>query len=532
MYNLRPYQEDVYNKIVSAIKLKQKKILVLAATGFGKTILAYHISARAISKGNSVLFTNHRIALAKQTFDKFEYLKPELLQGENKLKDKNSLMIIASLQTLINEDITEPKIIIIDEVHYGYKGDLVQSLFKKFPNAYFIGLSATPTDDNDCLLEGWDSIIDDYQTEDLIKIGALVPFKCFAPTDIPEVKVKGNEYDESDLMEVIEKHNINKSVVDNYISIGENRFFIAFATNKKQCIELQLQFELQGVKTAIIDSNTSDKNRELYISQLKNGCINGLISIEILTAGFDEPKVSCILLATATMQWKKYIQCCGRGIRLNHDKKDCLLLDFCGNIEKHGLPDERKVFKYGRKISRVIDRQLGISEINNTVVISTEKQLYLKQIGSILDLYDGKKYKLESELQEDVNSFLKKTNMYWWRQNSGMANIQGRWVHFASKRGLPDNTLFFRNSSLYVGIELKLPTGRLTPHQLETIPEMIANNILVFIAESVFDVFMIIEHIEKNIYYQNNFLMVSNEIYSLPEKQLEYRSRLFKNKIK
>ena len=529
-YRLRPYQQIIYNKIASSAKLKHKKILVLAPTGAGKTILAYIIAENAIAKGNRVLFTNHRIALAKQTFDKFQPLCPELLQGKNKLKNESPMLIIASLQTLINTEIQEPKIIIIDECHFGYKGDLIQSLFKKFPNALFIGLSATPVDDRDCLLNGWDVIIDDYQTQDLIDLKALTPFDCYAPVqiDLSSVKTTANDFNEDDLLDVITKENINKSVVENYIKTGENRLFIIFAVNKKHCYELQLEFAKSNIKTEIITADTSDKIRELYISQLKNNEIQGLISIEILTAGYDEPQVSCIIFATATMQWKKYIQCAGRGIRNFPGKIDCILLDFCGNIERHGLPNERKVFKFGKQISRVIDKQLNLSILNDVEkkTVTEEKQIYLKKIGKLLDLYDGKIYTKESDLQDDVNNYLKRAGLFFWRQNSGKAYMGGRWVHFASKSGLPDNTVFYKNSSFFFGLELKLATGYLTKHQRETLPEMIEHKVLFFIIESVFDVYLAIEHLENNITFTDAEIIIKNSIYELPENQVNYRLKL------
>lgn len=540
MYTLRNHQQIIYDKIVENVKKGKKKILVLGATGFGKTILAYVISKNALNKGNRVLFTNHRIALAKQTYKKFSSLTPELLQGSNKLINKESNLIIATLQTLINEDIPEPKIIIIDECHYAYESNLVQSLFDKYPKAIFIGLSATPVDNKDFLLNGWDTILDDYQTKDLIDLGMLTPFEYFAPTsiDFSKVKIKGSDYDENSLTETIEKNNINKTVVENYQKLGENRKFIAFATNKEHCKQLKNEFDKTTIKTQIIDANTSDKKREQYISDLKENRLNGLISIEILTAGFDEPTVSCIILATKTMQWKKYIQCVGRGIRLignnieesiENGKSNCYLLDFCSNIEYHGIPTDKKVFRFNKQISKVIDRQLKIDKLDSSIAsvkISKEKEIHLKRIGSLLDLYDGKVYAKENDLQEDVNNFLKKTNFFWWRQNSGKANIQGRWVHFASKSGLPDNTVFYKDTSFYFGLELKLPKGYLTRHQKITLPEMIEKNVLFFICESVFDVYQAIEHIDKNIFEKDNFIMINKDIYKLPSWQKKYRNKL------
>lgn len=514
----------------------------MAATGFGKTILSYDIIKNAVDKGNRVLFTSHRIALAKQSKDKFQSLNPQYLQGKEKSITDDYGLIVASIHTLIKFDIKEPTIVIIDEVHYAYESNLIQSLFTKFPNAIFIGLSATPVDDKGYLLDGFDAIIDDYQTQDLIDLGYLTPFKYFTPLSISleNVPIKGDDYDNKSLESVINVPSINQSIVDNYKALGENRPFIFFGVNKAHCDDMKSAFESNGIKVGVITATTKEKERDKLILDLKNNTIKGLLSIEILTAGFDEPLVSCIILGTGTKSWRKYIQCAGRGIRLlglnitesiANGKSDCILLDFCENIKEHGLPTDRKKLTFNTKISRVIDREYKIDTDANlrndiSTYITEEKQVYLKNISSLLDLYDGKVYKLESELQEDVNNFLKKTNYFWWRQNSGKAFIKDRWVHFASKNGLPDNTVFYNNTSFYFALELKLPKGSLTSYQKETLPEMTLKKVLVFICESVYDVYKCIEHVESNIIILENETTIYNSIYDLPKRQTELRTRL------
>lgn len=543
-YTLREPQKKVRNEISNHAKNGRKKILVSAPTGFGKTILSYDIIKSAINRGNSVLFTTHRIALSEQTANKFESLGPQYLQGDNKLESEDYGVLVATLQTLINYEIKPPRIVIIDEVHYAYESNLVQSLFTRFPDSLFIGLSATPVDNKDYLLDGWDAMVDNYQTKDLIDLGWLTPFRVFAPSviDTKSIRVSQtkNDFIEKDLADAVNNFDINKSIVENYIKLGEKRKFIAFAVNKKHCSDLKKTFDSFGIKTAIITANTSKSKRTNILSDFKVGALDGLISIEILTTGFDEPTIGCVIMATATKQWKKYIQCCGRGIRLvgnsisesiENGKSDCILLDCCGNVEEHGMPSDKKVFMFGKKISTVIDRELKIdteTEKRATVEesISVEKQVYLKSIGKLLDLYDGKVYLKESDLQSDINKYLKKTGYFWWRQNSGKAYMSGRWVHFASVSGLPDNSVFYNKTSLFIGVELKLPSGVLTAHQKKTLPIMMSNGVLVFICESVFDMYKVIEHIEKNVVVSEEGMFINRRIYDLPSKQIEYRNRL------
>ena len=544
MYELREPQTIVYNKIRQHAAEGRKKILVSAPTGFGKTILSYQICKDAIAKNNRVLFTSHRIGLAEQSRDKFASLNPSYLQGDSQGYVEDYTLLVATLQTLANTDIKAPKVVIIDEVHYAYESNYVQSLFTKWPDAVFIGLSATPTDDKNFLLDGFDAIIDDYQTADLIKLGWLVPFKVYSPMKIDTSNVKVSkttgDYQEKSLEEEIIKQNITYSIVDNYIKLGEKRKFICFALNKAHCLEFQTLFNAKGIITNIISSDTTKKERLAILERYKTGETQGLISIEILTAGFDDPTVQCVIMASPTKSWKKFIQCAGRGIRLlgntidesiANGKSDCILLDCAGCVEEHGMPDDRKELTYGKKISRIIDRELNLDVSNESRqniinVISEEKQLFLKRIGSLLDIYDGKVYSKESELQEDVNNFLDKTGYFYWRQNSGKMFKDGRWIHFASKNGLPDNTVYYKGTSFYFGLELKMKYGRLTDGQTKTLPEMHNKKVLFFICESVYDVYKSIEHIELNIDFNDEGYLIKNKIYKLSEKQIEYRNKL------
>ena len=78
-----------------------------------------------------------------------------------------------------------------------------------------------------------------------------------------------------------------------------------------------------------------------------------------------------------------------------------------------------------------------------------------------------------------------------WRQNSGKLFKEGRWVHFTDKNGLPDITLIYKG--VYIGLELKLPKGRLTKYQQVTLPELSYNGIQYFIIQNVIDLFEVLE---------------------------------------
>ena len=534
---LRDYQITLRSKITEAVISGHKKILLMAPTGGGKTVIAKSIIDSAIDKENKVIFTVPRIVLIEQTAKRFE--DPSIIQGNDNRFDDSKLLQIATIHTLINRDVTNVKIVIIDEVHYGYDGELIQSLFDRFKDALFIGMSATPVDNRGYLLDGWDSIIDELQTCDLIDRKQLLPLEIYSCLKLPleQIKSDGADYLEKELEPIVCEPHVLDTVLYNYQKYANRLKFIGFCVNKAHAIKLATLFNDNGYIAEVITADTPDEKRDRIFANLKEGLIDGVFSIEILTMGFDDGSIMCELMCCPTKSWRKMIQCVGRVIRLNgatyeesikNGKTKAIFLDFGNTIAEHGIPTDRKKLIFKPKTSKVVDRLLGLDSNNEKrKEIAPERVEFLRKIGSLIDLYDGKIYSKEDELQNDVNSFLEKTDYFWWRQNSGKMFKDGRWVHFTSKHGLPDSTMFFNMTSIYIGIELKTTKGVLTDYQKQTIPEMLQRGVLVFFAQSILDVFEIILHCEAHIIRIDDTTIIKDAIYEYPDKQANYFKKYF-----
>jgi hypothetical protein len=245
------------------------------------------------------------------------------------------------------------------------------------------------------------------------------------------------------------------------------------------------------------------------------------------TFGFDQPDIECLLFARPVKSLRLYKQMIGRGLRTAKNKKKCVIIDCANVIEDNGYPTEDIPLNKKPIVSKLVDAKLSIERESNGEIksdtITVERREYLTKISSLLDLYANKVYKLEKDLQEDIKKFLKKTNLFYWRQNSGILYVDGRYVHFTDKKGLPDITVLYK--TVYVGIELKLPRGSLTKDQIKTLPQIIEKGNNIFFAQSVIDLFDIIEHLNTNIISSANCVTINNNIYILPENQLQYREK-------
>jgi len=79
--------------------------------------------------------------------------------------------------------------------------------------------------------------------------------------------------------------------------------------------------------------------RDETLRNFKAGKIKYLVNYAVLTHGFDAPNIDCVVLLRPTASPGLYVQMCGRGFRIHESKTDCLVLDYGGNILRHGPVD-------------------------------------------------------------------------------------------------------------------------------------------------------------------------------------------------
>lgn len=112
---------------------------------------------------------------------------------------------------------------------------------------------------------------------------------------------------------------------------------IVFAADVAHSHALTAAFrEVTGVAAAHIDGETTASTREGIFGALKRGDVTVVCSVGVLSEGFDEPSVSCVVLCRPTHSKALYIQQVGRGLRSYPGKRDCIVLDAVGNTLTHG----------------------------------------------------------------------------------------------------------------------------------------------------------------------------------------------------
>jgi DNA repair protein RadD len=326
---LRPLQTQSIEKLRQSLGSGKRRPVLLAPTGFGKTLVAPAVVEGALAKTKRVLFTVPMLSLVDQTVQAFwdEGIRDVgVIQGTHAMTDWSRPVQVASVQTLQRRRLPEADVVIIDECHrwYDYYGQWMNDpAWQRRP---FIGLSATPWTRG--LGQYFDDLIIAATTQELISAGLLSPCRVFAPShpDLTEVRTVAGDYHEGDLSGVMNDAPLVADVVDTWRRKAENRSTFCFAVDRTHAKHLQAKFAEAGVSTGYIDAYTPTTERVEIKRLFHNGEIRVVCNVGCLTTGVDWD-VRCIVLARPTKSEILFVQIVGRGLRIAEGKQDCLILD-------------------------------------------------------------------------------------------------------------------------------------------------------------------------------------------------------------
>ena len=354
MLTLRPYQQECVEAIWRNL---DRHVVACLPTGAGKSLAVAELVRRFMEYPDTkILILTHKRELIRQNYNELTGhlpYKAEIGIFCAGLRSKQLRQItIASVQSLINtEDLPPFELIIVDEAHlipHKQEGQY-HELFARLPNARIIGLTATPFRMTTGMLhQGKDRLFEvlcyEAKTGDLIKQGYLSPVVAKAVSeeaDLAEVHIRGGEFKPDEMAEAMDKTRITAAAVKDVIARAADRTSIlVFCASVKHARNVQDAFSQAGeVSIATITESTPMRERDAIIDRFKARTLRILCNVGVFTTGFNAQNVDCVVLLRATQSPGLYMQCVGRGLRKIEGKKDCLLLDYGGNICRHGPLD-------------------------------------------------------------------------------------------------------------------------------------------------------------------------------------------------
>lgn len=359
---LRPYQIDALEQIRKFYRTGDKKVLLWLATGGGKTLIFSQVLKGVHEKGKKAIMVVRGKSLVEQASQRLdrEGVPHGVIQANHPRNRPDEPIQICSIDTLARRRITpEADLIVIDEAHLA-SSESFKWLVSHYPDAYFLPVTATPFVKSG-LRHIADQVVHTITMRELIAQGFLVPPKYFVPSriDLSAVKIdrRTNDYATASLEEAMSRANIFGDLVKAYREKASGRSAICFAVSIEHSLALRDNFRAHGIRAEHVEANTSQDERDACIKRLRDGELDIICNVGILTTGVDIPFLGCIILARPTKSYNLYIQMLGRGTRIHEGKENFIVLDHVNNIEEHGfIENEAEIDLDGKKPSEKKER--------------------------------------------------------------------------------------------------------------------------------------------------------------------------------
>lgn len=333
MFELRPYQRDLVDRVQGAWREGYQAPCVVLPCGGGKSVIVAQITKNVIENGGTVLFLVHRKELVAQIYATFVRFKIDIERCR-----------IEMVQTLSRhpEKIANPDLIITDENHHSLAKSY-KKIYEHFKDSKRLGVTATPErlggmglkEVNDILIEGvtakW--LIDNYY---------LSPYLYYAPPvmeNLPKFHTRKGDYIQSEVTDFFRQKKIYGNVIKQYRKIADGKQAICYLPTVEFSKEISQKFNNAGISSAHIDGETPSVVRNAIIEKFRQGEIKILCNVDIISEGFDVPDCECAILLRPTKSLTLFIQQSMRCMRYK-EGKTAVIIDHVGNYLEHGFPDD------------------------------------------------------------------------------------------------------------------------------------------------------------------------------------------------
>ncbi len=358
MIALRGYQGDGVAATRLAYLNGASAVCYISPTGSGKTIVFAYILASAVERGRRVLILVHRVELIDQVAAAIKLAGVSYGVIAPGFPESDALVQIASVASLARPKRLERwrgrfDFIVIDECHHAVAGSWAKVLASQ-PSAKILGVTATPERlDGKGLGEVFDDLVIGPSTAELIAAGWLSHSVAYEPAAAPDVsgaRIRGGDYAVEDLRDAMDGVVIGAAVTE-YQRICADVPAVAFCVDVAHSRLVAERFLEAGVRAQHVDGETPPAERRAAIAALGSGDLDVITNCNLFGEGVDIPSIGAVLLLRPTLSLALYLQQVGRGLRPSPGKQ-LAILDFGGNVARHGHPDAKREWSLEAKPRR------------------------------------------------------------------------------------------------------------------------------------------------------------------------------------
>lgn len=404
LLKLRSYQTKAITAIHEHWSAGSTRIAVVLPTGAGKTVVFTHLAEEYLkaNPGKRVLVLAHTDELVLQAANKMKQVAPERTVGIVKAAqdETHAEVVVASVQSLRSKTrrdrIRNVGLIVCDEAHHGV-ARTYRTIFEHFgalkgrdaaedwePTSRLAGFTATLVrSDKEKLSDVWEDVAFRLSIAFMIRAGYLLDVKGkrveVPQLDLKNVKTSGGDYAEGALGDALVEAMAPEIVAKAYLEHASDRKGIGFAPTVESAYVFSDAFSALGIVSEVVHGALARDERRAILARLKTGETQVVWSVMALTEGFDEPTVSCAIMARPTKSNGLWQQMCGRVLRPDlslppEERGHALLLDVTGVSRLHGLQSLVDLSTRDDLADKELDEDLSLLELEDLLLEEEEPE--------------------------------------------------------------------------------------------------------------------------------------------------------------
>ncbi|WP_435008010.1 DEAD/DEAH box helicase [Tundrisphaera lichenicola] len=356
---LRDYQQRAIEGLFQYFEHASGNPLIVAPTGSGKSVIIGALCKLILETwpDQRLMVLSHVKELLEQNYGKIVSFWPKAPAGLYSAglgqKSPRDPITVASIQSAFRKPhiFGWRDLLLIDECHLlspdsdGMYRQFIDGLKEINPRLKVVGLTATAYRLKTGMLhEGKGRLFTDIAVEislqELLEAGHISPLiskSSVVQADLSEVGMIAGEFNARDSETAMDKEALTAAALDEVFALaGDRRSWLFFCAGVGHAEHVAEALRLRGVDAATVTGETPDEERDAILKAFKAGTLRAVTNANVLTTGFDAPNIDLLVLLRPTTSPGLYTQILGRGMRTAPGKRNCLVLDYAGNIERHG----------------------------------------------------------------------------------------------------------------------------------------------------------------------------------------------------
>lgn len=357
---LREYQTEACDAAFDSLVSGRGNPLIDLPTGSGKSLVLAELARRAVQQFDGrVVILAHRKELLSQNAAKLAALSSipvGIYSAGLKSRDIEQPIIVGGIQSIYSKasELGRRHLVIIDEAHLTPKSDdgmyrtFLGDLAKYNRRLKAIGLTATPYRLDSGKLWGASELFSHVCYRGDIRwmieqgyLCRLVNKPSSTSYDTSGLHIRGGEFVRREVEDLFADNALAVSACEELIAKAVGRkSVLVFCSGVQHATNVQeILARLTGERVDCVTGETSQLERAATLEQFSRGEFRWCVNVDVLTTGFDSPRIDCVAIMRATQSAGLFCQMVGRGLRTHASKADALIVDFGNNLKRHGPID-------------------------------------------------------------------------------------------------------------------------------------------------------------------------------------------------